>query len=208
MNRPLHGLYLVTPDWDDTHRLIAVSRQALQGGARILQYRHKTADARLRREQATALQQLCRDYPCLFIINDHVELCAELDADGIHVGGTDLRVDEVRQRVGPGKIVGASCYGDLQLARSAQQHGASYVAFGGFYPSRIKKYPVTTPFDIVTQAKKEIALPCAVIGGMTVDNSKPLITSGADMVAAISSVYLADHPQQAAREFCQLFGTI
>ena len=84
MNRPLHGLYLVTPDWDDTHRLIAVSRQALQGGARILQYRHKTADARLRREQATALQQLCRDYPCLFIINDHDGLG---DSHGARLGG-------------------------------------------------------------------------------------------------------------------------
>jgi len=205
MNRKLNGLYLVTPDWDDTQRLIAVSELALKGGARILQYRHKTAEAQLRRQQAQALQQLCKNYQCVFIVNDHVDLCEELDADGIHVGGTDQRVEEVRQRVGPDKIVGASCYGDLQLARSAEQHGASYVAFGGFYPSRIKKYPVTTPFDIVTQAKKELALPCAVIGGMTVENSKPLVASGADMVAAISSVYLAESPEQAARAFGQLF---
>jgi len=205
MNRKLNGLYLVTPDWDDTQRLIAVSELALKGGARILQYRHKTAEAQLLRQQAQALQQLCKNYQCVFIVNDHVDLCEELDADGIHVGGTDQRVEEVRQRVGPDKIVGASCYGDLQLARSAEQHGASYVAFGGFYPSRIKKYPVTTPFDIVTQAKKELALPCAVIGGMTVENSKPLVASGADMVAAISSVYLAESPEQAARAFGQLF---
>jgi thiamine-phosphate pyrophosphorylase len=202
----LAGLYLVTPDWDDTEKLVEVSEQALQGGATLLQYRHKTADAALRKKQATALRELCQRYQRPFIINDHVELCMELDADGIHVGGQDATVEKVRSAVGATKIVGASCYGDLQLARTAQQQGASYVAFGGFYPSRIKKYPVTTPHEIVTQSKSTINLPIVVIGGMTAENCAPLITAGADMVAVISSVYFAEDPQQAARDLCDLFG--
>jgi len=165
----LKGLYLVTPDWDDTGRLLAVSELALQGGARILQYRHKFAEAALRLTQATALQALCKRYEVAFIINDHIDLCLELDADGIHVGGTDASVTEVRSKIGADKILGASCYGDLALAHSAHQAGASYVAFGGFYPSRVKKYPVTTPHSIVSQAKQEIALPNVVIGGMTIE---------------------------------------
>jgi len=204
MNK-LSGLYLVTPDWDDTAKLLATSEQALMSGATVLQYRHKSADAALRLEQARALQELCRRHGCLFIINDYVELCLELDADGIHVGGTDASVSEVRRAVGPDKIVGASCYGDLQLAHRSHREGASYVAFGGFYPSRIKKYPVTTPFEIVAQSKKEIPLPTVVIGGMTIENCRPLIAAGADMVAAISSVYLTESPEQAAREFRELF---
>lgn len=201
----LSGLYLVTPDWDDTDQLLAASELALQGGARILQYRHKTANAALRSEQAGALQALCRRFDCLFIINDYVELCLALDADGIHVGGTDISVAAARVQVGPDKIVGASCYGDLALAQRAQQQGASYVAYGGFYPSRVKKYPVTTPAAIVTQSRQQIDLPCVVIGGMSSSNCKPLIAAGANMVAAISSVYLADDIGLAAQEFVALF---
>ena len=204
MNK-LSGLYLVTPDWDDTEKLLACSDQALKCGATILQYRHKTADAALRMQQARALQALCRRHGALFIINDHVDLCLALDADGIHVGGTDASVAQVRQAVGPDKIVGASCYGDLQLAHRSHKEGASYVAFGGFFPSRVKKYPVTTPVEIIVQSKLNIPLPVVVIGGMTAENCRPLVAAGADMVAAISSVFMSDHPEIAAREFGALF---
>ncbi|MGH8809239.1 MAG: thiamine phosphate synthase [Noviherbaspirillum sp.] len=201
----MKGLYLVTPDWDDTQKLLQVTEAGLRGGAALVQYRHKTAPAALRKEQATQLQGLCRTYGRPFIVNDFIDLCIELDADGIHVGGTDMAVAEVRTAVGPSKILGASCYGSLQLARDAWQAGASYVAFGGFYPSRVKKYEVTTPPEIVAQARQEIPLPNVVIGGMTHENAAPLVAHGADMVAAISSVYLADDPEAAARAFVRLF---
>lgn len=201
----MKGLYLVTPDWDDTQKMLEVTEAGLRGGAALVQYRHKMAAPELRREQATQLQALCRRYGRPFIINDFVELAMELDADGIHVGGTDAAVAQVRATVGPSKIVGSSCYGSLQLARDAREAGASYVAFGGFYPSRVKKYEVTTSPDIVAQAKKGIPLPNVVIGGMTQENSVPLVKQGADMVAVISSVYMADDPEAAARAFAKLF---
>jgi thiamine-phosphate pyrophosphorylase len=152
------------------------------------------------------LLALCRRHGKPFIINDYPELCIELDADGIHVGGTDATVAEVRRQVGPQRIVGSSCYGSLELAQAAQAAGASYVAFGGFYPSRIKKYEVSTPVDIVTRAGEQVALPNVVIGGMTRENVVPLLAAGADMVAVISSVYFADDPEGAARELTRLFG--
>ncbi len=201
----MRGLYLVTPDWDDTPQLLQVTEAALRGGAVLVQYRHKTATAELRREQAECLLALCRSYQRPLIINDHLDLCLALDADGIHVGGTDASVAQVRAAFGPQKIVGASCYGDLQLARDAYAAGASYIAFGGFYPSRVKKYPVTTSADIIQQAKAEIPLPVVVIGGMTPQNAEPLVKQGADMVAAISSVYLALSAEHAARAFAELF---
>lgn len=201
----LRGLYLVTPDWDDTTKLVSVTEQALKGGVSLLQYRHKTASEILRREQASALQALCRKYKTPFIINDHIELCLEIDADGIHVGGTDKAVADVRAMIGARKILGASCYGDLALAQAAEKAGASYVAFGGFYPSKVKKYPVTTPPTIVSDWKAQGKVPSVVIGGMTRDNSASLVKNGADMVAAISSVYLADDAEKAAQEFTALF---
>lgn len=201
----MKGLYLVTPDWDDTDKLLAATEQGLLGGASLLQYRHKTASDELQQEQATALLALCRRYRVPFIINDHVALCDRIDADGIHVGGTDASVAAVRTLLGKDKIIGASCYGDLELARQSAAAGASYVAFGGFYPSRVKKYAVTTQPDILTRARAELSLPFCVIGGMTVANAKPLVDLGADMVAAISSVYLADDQRTAAKEFTNLY---
>jgi thiamine-phosphate pyrophosphorylase len=202
----MRGLYLVTPDWDDTVRLLAVTEQALHAGVALLQYRHKHADAALREEQASALLLLCRKHDCKLIINDFVDLCQAIDADGIHVGGLDASVTQMRALLGPGKIVGASCYGDLPRAVQAQQDGASYVEFGGFYPSRVKQYPVTTDPEIVAQAKACLHLPCVVIGGMSAANAAPLVARGADMVAAISSVYLAPDPQAAVRGFRMLYG--
>jgi thiamine-phosphate pyrophosphorylase len=199
------GLYLVTPDWDDTARLLAVTEQALGAGLALMQYRHKTAAPAQRREQAGALLALCRHYGCPLIINDFIELCIELDADGVHVGGTDTSVAGVRALLGPDKIVGASCYGELALAHRATEQGASYVAFGGFYPSRVKKYAVTTAPSIVAEAAAAIAVPSVVIGGMTPENAAPLAALGADMVAAISSVYLAEDPAAQVRRFQALF---
>jgi thiamine-phosphate pyrophosphorylase len=201
----MKGLYIVTPDWDDTQKLLEITELALKGGAAVVQYRHKTANAGLRREQAECLLSLCRSYERPLIINDYVDLCMELDADGVHVGGTDQAVAEVRAAIGADKIVGASCYGDLELARNAHAAGASYVAFGGFYPSRVKKYPVTTPVSIIADSHAQVPLPVTVIGGMTVDNAAPLVAAGADMVAAISSVYLAADPQAVAQRFSGLF---
>lgn len=200
----MQGLYLVTPDWDDTAALLARTEAALGAGVALLQYRHKTATPQLRQEQAAALLVLCRRHGVPFIINDHVELCRELGADGVHVGGTDLSVAQARASVGPDKIVGASCYGDLQLAIDAERAGASYVAFGGFYPSRVKRYAVTTPPSIIDDALAAVRVPCVVIGGMTPENAAPLMARGAHMVAAISSVYGAPDPAAAARAFGEL----
>lgn len=201
----MKGLYLVTPDWDDTDKLVAATEQAIAGGASLLQYRHKTASAELRTEQAAALLNLCRRLKVPLIINDHLDLCERIDADGVHVGGADASVAEVRTKLGKAKIVGASCYGDLQLARDAAAAGASYVAFGGFYPSRVKKYEVTTSPDIITRALSNIDLPLCVIGGMTPQNARPLIELGANAVAAISSVYAATDHRSAAAEFASMF---
>jgi thiamine-phosphate pyrophosphorylase len=198
-------LYLVTPNWNDTDRLLDITHQALRAGASLVQYRHKDASSALRIEQAHSLLKLCRQHGRPLVINDHLDLCMALDADGVHVGGTDAPVAEVRAALGPDRIVGASCYGEFALARAAQDAGASYVAFGGFYPSTVKKYAVTTPADIVARAKAALRVPVVVIGGMTPENARPLAALGADMVAAISSVYLAPDPYGAAREFAGMF---
>lgn len=203
----MRGLYLITPNWNDTERLLASTEAALRGGAALVQYRHKDADATLRLEQASALLALCRRHGRPLVINDHLELCMHLDADGVHLGGADLGIGHARRLLGPDKIVGASCYGQLTLARAAQLAGASYAAFGGFYPSPVKKYDFVTEPTLLDTARAELALPIVVIGGMTPENAAPLVARGADMVAAITSVYGEADPEGAARRFGSLFET-
>lgn len=203
----MRGLYLVTPDWDDTARLLDVTRAALDAGAAMVQYRHKQASPEQRREQGAALLALCRRYSRPLIINDHLDLCLTLGADGLHVGGTDLSVADARAALGPDPIVGASCYGDLALAHAAWRAGASYVAFGGFYPSPVKRYSFVTAPSLVAEARARIDLPVVVIGGMTPENAAPLVALGADMVAAITSVYGEDDPGEATRRFDALYAS-
>ncbi|WP_332848521.1 thiamine phosphate synthase [Massilia sp. S19_KUP03_FR1] len=202
----MRGLYLVTPNWDDTQRLLAVTEAGLRGGAALVQYRHKTADAALRREQAGALLALCRRHRVPLVVNDYLDLCVELDADGVHLGGSDGDLAAARKVLGPDKIVGASCYGELALALAAQLAGASYAAFGGFYPSPVKQYDFVTQPGLLNHARATLSLPLVVIGGMTAINAAPLVAHGASMVAAITSVYGAADPQGAARDFTGLFG--
>jgi thiamine-phosphate pyrophosphorylase len=201
----MRGLYLVTPNWNDTDRLLAATEAGLRGGAVLVQYRHKDADAALRMEQCRALLALCRRYRIPLVINDHLDLCVALDADGVHLGGADGDLARARQVLGPGKIVGASCYGELALAVAAEQAGASYAAFGGFYPSPVKKYDFVTQPDLLDQARAAVSLPLVVIGGMTPENAAPLVARGAQLVAAITSVYNAPDPKVAAHQFARLF---
>ncbi len=201
----MRGLYLVTPNWDDTALLLERTRVALDAGAVLVQYRHKEASPALRLEQAGALLALCRRYQRQFVVNDHLALCQAIDADGVHVGGTDISVAQARASLGPGKIVGASCYGELALAQAAQRDGASYVAFGGFYPSPVKRYSFVTAPALLEQAQASISVPIVVIGGMTPDNASTLVERGADMVAAITSVYQAADTAEAVRQFNRLF---
>ena len=201
----LRGLYLVTPDWDDTERLLAATDAALSGGAALVQYRHKHARPELRQEQGAALLALCRRHGRPLVINDHLDLCRTLDADGVHLGGTDTSIAQARFILGADKIVGASCYGQLELAQAAEQDGASYVAFGGFYPSPVKKYSFVTSPEIVDTWRAASALPLVVIGGMTPANAEPLAARGAHMVAAITSVYGDADPAGAAQRFTRLF---
>jgi thiamine-phosphate pyrophosphorylase len=204
--KPIEGLYAVTPDLADTALLIAKVEVVLAAGARLLQYRNKSIDADARHEQAAALLERCRMYGATLIINDDVALAYALDADGVHVGADDAAVSVARARLGNGKIVGASCYDDLQRARTAASQGADYVAFGSFFPSSIKPGAVRAPLSLLSAART-LGLPVVAIGGITPDNAAELITGGADAVAVISALFTASDPIAATRKFYRLFET-
>jgi thiamine-phosphate pyrophosphorylase len=199
------GLYAITPDLADTDDLLYRVRAALAGGARVLQYRNKTADPQLRLTQARALQSLCVARGVPLIINDHLDVALAVDAAGLHLGGDDGDIAAARARLGTGKLLGVSCYDRLELAEAALAAGADHIAFGSFFVSSIKPDAVRPPPDLVTRAKKRFAVPVVGIGGITPANAPQLISAGIDAVAVISAVFAAPDIEAAAREFQSLF---
>lgn len=201
----ISGLYAVTPDEPDTALLVVGMRAALAGGASLVQYRNKTADAALRLTQAKALLAICRRQMVPFIINDHLDLALEIDADGLHLGGEDGAIAAARARLGSRKLIGASCYNLLQNALTAEREGADYVAFGSFFASGVKPGAVHAPLDLLQEAKRRVSVPVVAIGGITLANAPQLIAAGADSIAVISALFAAPDVKLAAQQFNTLF---
>ena len=199
------GLYAITPDLADTDDLLYRVRAALAGGARVIQYRNKTADPQLRLTQARALQSLCSARGVPLIINDHLDIALAVDAAGLHLGGEDGDIAAARSRLGAGKLLGASCYDRLELAEAALAAGADHIAFGSFFASSVKPDAVRPPLDLVARAKERFNVPVVGIGGITPGNAPQLISIGVDAVAVISAVFAAPDIEAAAREFQSLF---
>ncbi|MDP3777902.1 thiamine phosphate synthase [Methylotenera sp.] len=201
----IKGLYAITPDEQDTDILLAKVEAALQGGIGILQYRNKLADHKLKTQQARALLPLCRQYQVPFIINDSIKLCLTLDADGVHFGADDGNLAEARVRLGNDKILGASCYNRFDLALSAQQLGADYVAFGACFASSTKPNAPVAGLHLFTQAKAELHVPAVAIGGITLENAPLAIAAGASSVAVINAIFNADDVKLTSQQFTKLF---
>ena len=194
----LRGLYAVTPDERDTARLAAMVGAAIDGGATAVQYRNKEATHAVRREQARALARLCRQRGALFIVNDDATLASEVDADGVHIGEDDAAMAQARLQVKEGRIVGVSCYDDLSRAHALAGEGADYIAFGSFFPSRVKPDARRADLSLV-RAAKSLGVPVVGIGGITSENAPVLVDAGIDAVAVISDVFAHDDLEDITR---------
>lgn len=178
---------------------------ALRGGARVVQYRDKSARTEDRLREARRLLEMCRQAGALFLVNDDVELCAAVAADGVHLGEDDAGVADARARLGAQCLIGASCYNDLERARAAADAGADYVAFGSVYPSPTKPLARRADLDLLRRARRELDIPICAIGGITPENAAPVLAAGADMIAVVQGISEAPDPEAAARSLQSLF---
>lgn len=201
--RSARGLYLITPEEPDTARLLARVATVLPQ-ATWLQYRQKDADAGRRLAQAAALQALCLDAGVPLIVNDDVALAAAVGAAGVHLGEDDGDIAAARALLGPETIVGASCYDEHALAERAVAAGASYVAFGAFFPTTSKVTTRRATPALLADAAA-LGVPRVAIGGITPDNMGPLVAAGADLVAVIGGVFEAADPVAAAKAYAAAF---
>ena len=199
----LRGLYAVTPDTADTEALAQKVEQALAGGAAALQYRNKVLARERRLAQAQRLAALARGYGVPFIVNDDVEIALAVAANGVHLGKQDAALAPARGRLA-GKLLGASCYDRLELARAAVAAGADYVAFGSVFPSSTKPGAVRAPLALFAEAKP-LGVPLAAIGGITFENAPRLLAAGADLLAVISDLFEAADIAARARQYASLF---
>jgi len=203
----LRGLYAITPDTRDSERLLELVSGALEAAPSrawaALQYRNKLADAAQRAREARALAALARRRGVAFIVNDDIRLALEVDADGAHLGRDDGRLEAARRELG-NRMLGASCYDRLELARAAVAAGADYVAFGSVFPSPTKPTAVRAPLGLFAAARA-LAVPLVAIGGITLENAPEAIAAGADCVAVISDLFDAPDVAQRTRAYARLF---
>nr|WP_090692785.1 thiamine phosphate synthase [Nitrosomonas sp. Nm34] len=205
MSHHINGLYAITPDITDTTQLCEMTLQVLAAGVQYVQYRNKIADYRLRLAQANALSKLCKQYGTHLIINDHYDLAIEVDADGIHIGKEDIAITDARDYLGQNKIIGVSCYNQLELALGAERMGADYVAFGAFFCSKTKTNAVRASTDLLSEAKKKLNIPIVAIGGITLANASSLIDHGSNSIAVCHGLFGTQDIQFIAKKFNQLF---
>lgn len=203
---PPQGLYAITREgYPDPERLGEAVAAAIRGGAVAVQYRAKAAADPLR--EAERLLAVCRAAGVPLIVNDSVDLAARIEADGVHLGRDDVALAEARQRLGPGAIIGVSCYDSLERAIQAAAGGADYVAFGRFFPSRTKPTAPCARLETLHEARRRLAVPIVAIGGITPGNGDSLVRAGAGLLAVIEAVFGEDDPERAARRFRPVFGS-
>lgn len=192
----LRGLYAITPQASDLERKV---RLALEGGIALLQYRNKSGH----RSQAAAIVRTARHYGVPVIINDDVELALEVGAAGVHLGRDDGDLAAARRRLG-NRVLGASCYNQLEQAQAAVRAGADYVAFGSVFASSTKPQAVRAPLSLFGEAKA-LGVPLAAIGGITLESAPQVIAAGADLLAVITDLFDAPDIRARARAYGKLF---
>lgn len=208
----IQGLYAITnAALMPGAQLLKKTESALAGGCRLVQYRNKTGDKSLKYREARALQELCGSYGAMLIINDSVELAEAVQAGGVHLGQDDSSVESARKRLGPDAVIGATCHASLELAERACGQGASYLAFGRFFPSSTKPLAPPAHPDVLARVGLQLRLPTVAIGGINMDNAAFLIRAGADALAVSQDLFAGDDLAEIRRRtarYVSLFDTV
>ena len=199
------GIYAITDCANNTEReLLEKSEKILKTGISLFQYRNKESDQQKKKRLSQELQSLCLQHNVPFIVNDDVALAKDISADGVHLGKDDGDIHLARKTLGA-KIIGVSCYSDIDRATEAAKSGADYIAFGAFFPSITKPDAKKAEIDLVVQAKLQLSIPIVAIGGITPENAKPLIGANIDYLAVISGLYSASDTIMATQNYNDLF---
>lgn len=200
-------LYLITPPKLETKSFAEILKRTLGAGdVASLQLRLKGVSDDDIRRAAEVLMPIAQRAGVAFILNDRPDLAAQLRCDGVHVGQEDTPYAEARANVGKDAVVGVTCHDSRHLAIDAAEAGADYVAFGAFFPTATKETKSHAEIELLQWWGEMMVVPVVAIGGITVDNARPLVEAGADFLAVSSGIW--DHPngpENAVKAFNALF---
>ncbi len=203
----LKGLYVITDNsLIKRNKFIITVEKALKGGANIVQLREKNTEHEEVIYLGKELLNLANRYGIPLIINDSPEVAREVGAHGVHLGEHDCSINKARSILGKDLIIGVSCYGNIERGIHAVSQGASYLAFGTPYDTPTKPGRIPTPFSVLKEAKSIIKnVPIFAIGGITFDNARDVLNTGVDGIAVITSIFGSENPEDASRDFADLF---
>ena len=192
--------YAVTDrHWLNGRTLYSVVKESLDGGVTFLQLREKELDEVHFLEEAKELQQLCREYQVPFIVNDNVDIAISMNADGVHVGQSDMEAGDVRAKLGPDKIIGVSAQ-TVEQAVLAEKHGADYLGVGAVFPTGSKDDADDVSYETLKAICEAVSIPVIAIGGITQENVKELAGSGICGIAVISAIYAQQDIRKASED--------
>jgi thiamine-phosphate pyrophosphorylase len=200
-------LYLITPPEIELASFAETLSRTLEAGrVACLQLRLKDAGQDDLRRAIDVLKPIAQDHGVAFLLNDDPHLATQTGCDGVHVGQQDTPYEEAREAVGPNAIVGVTCHDSRHLAMQAAEAGADYVAFGAFFPTATKTAKFQADPEILNWWSQDMTVPVVAIGGISVENCRPLINAGADFLAVVAGVWEYENgPAEAVIAFNRLF---
>ena len=198
-------LYAVTDrTWlKEDEDLTSVCKSVLENGATFLQIREKDLDEGTFEQEAEALKKLCAQYHIPFVVNDSVEIALDIDADGVHVGQSDIKGRDIRSMIGNEKILGISA-GTVEEAIAAEKAGADYIGVGAVFGTSTKKNARNLTVEKLKEISESVSIPIVAIGGIGVSNIMELVESGVDGVAVVSAIFAAENPGEATAKLLKL----
>ena len=197
-------LYAVTDShWLNGRTLHSVVKESLEGGVTFVQLREKQLDEAHFMEEAKDLQVLCREYNVPFIINDNVDIALAMDADGVHVGQSDMEAGDVRAKLGPDKIIGVSAQ-TVEQALLAQERGADYLGVGAVFHTDSKADAADISHETLKAITEAVDIPVIAIGGISKENVSELSGTGICGIAVISAIFAEKDIKNATKKLKKL----
>ena len=206
MNKVDLSLYLVTDNSDDEEKFLKTIEEAILGGVSVVQIREKTADTLDFYNLALKVKKITGKYNVPLIINDRVDIALAIDADGVHVGQSDMPCDVTRKLIGKDKILGVSA-ATVEEAQKAEKDGADYIGTGAIFPTATKDDAESVTINELKEIVESINIPVVAIGGITLKNASELVDTGIAGLSVVSAIMSADNPKKASEELLNIFNS-
>lgn len=200
------SLYLVTDNSDDVEKFLKTIEEGIKGGVSVVQIREKTADTLDFYKLALKVKEITSKYHVPLIINDRVDIALAIDADGVHVGQSDMPCDVTRKLIGEDKILGISA-ATIDEAQKAQKDGADYIGTGAVFPTATKDDAPSVTKEELKEIVNSIDIPVVAIGGINLENASQLTDTGIAGLSVVSAIMSSDNPKKSSEELLKIFNS-